>query len=155
MAILSSFAYYLHEHVLWRKKIHIIGHSRIHARASIRNAHNIYLGDNVRITMDCCVWAGEHSKISIGNNVLMGPGAKMFATNHGTALEIPMTSQDRIERDITIGEDVWIGANSIIVAGVSIGTGAIVAAGAVVIGDVPEYAMVAGVPARTVKVRRT
>ncbi|MCC6398531.1 MAG: acyltransferase, partial [Bacteroidetes bacterium] len=39
-ALFSSFAYYLHEHVLWRKRIHIEGHARIHARASLRNAQN-------------------------------------------------------------------------------------------------------------------
>ena len=152
-ALASTFAYYLHEHVLWRKHIHINGHARIHARASIRNARNVYLGNNVRITMDCCIWAGEEAKISIGDNVLIGPGAKLMAVNHGTARGTPMVFQDRQEGDITIGEDVWIGSNAVIAAGVTIGRGAIVGAGAVVTKDVPEFALVAGVPAQLIKMR--
>lgn len=58
------------------------------------------------------------------------------------------------ERPITkVGSDVWIGAGSIILDGVSIGNGAIVAAGAVVVKDIPDYAVVGGVPARIIKYR--
>lgn len=54
---------------------------------------------------------------------------------------------------ITIGNDVWVGARAIILGGVTIGDGAIVAAGAVVVGDVPPFAIVGGVPARIIKYR--
>lgn len=153
-ALFSSFAYYLHEQVIWRKKIHHKGDYRIHARASVRNAQNIYLGMNVRITMDCCIWADQHSKIIFGDNVLIGPGVKMFTSNHGTKLcGIPMVYQQRTEKDIIIGNDVWIGANSILVSGVKIGDGAIVAAGSVVTKDVPQNAIVGGSPAKVIKYR--
>ena len=52
-----------------------------------------------------------------------------------------------------IGNDVWVGANSVILPGVKIGTGAIVGAGSVVTKDVPEYAIVVGNPARILKYR--
>jgi len=52
-----------------------------------------------------------------------------------------------------IGNDVWIGQNAIILDGVKIGNGSIVAAGAVVTKDVPDYAVVAGVPAKVIKFR--
>ncbi|EPZ37468.1 transferase hexapeptide repeat containing protein [Anoxybacillus ayderensis] len=54
---------------------------------------------------------------------------------------------------MSIGNDVWIGANSIVLDGVKIGDGAIVAAGAVVTKDVPDYAIVGGVPARVIRYR--
>lgn len=54
---------------------------------------------------------------------------------------------------ITIGNDVWIGANAIILRGVTIGDGAVVAAGAVVTKDVPPYAIVGGCPARLIRFR--
>ena len=54
---------------------------------------------------------------------------------------------------ISIGHDVWIGANATVLDGISIGTGAIVAAGAVVTKDVRPYAIVGGVPAREIKRR--
>lgn len=54
---------------------------------------------------------------------------------------------------ITIGHDVWVGANSVILSGVSIGHGAVVAAGSVVSCDVPPYAIVGGAPAKIIKYR--
>lgn len=56
-------------------------------------------------------------------------------------------------RRVVIGNDVWIGANSVIMPGVTIGDGAVVGAGAVVTKDVPAYAIVVGVPAKIVKYR--
>lgn len=57
------------------------------------------------------------------------------------------------KKEIVVGHDVWIGASVFIRDGVSIGNGAIVGAGAVVVKDVPDYAIVAGVPARIVRYR--
>ncbi|MBB4823641.1 acetyltransferase-like isoleucine patch superfamily enzyme [Sporosarcina luteola] len=57
--------------------------------------------------------------------------------------------------DIIIGNDVWIGTNVVILPSVTIGNGAIIAAGAVVTKDVPDYAVVGGVPARIIKYRFT
>lgn len=61
--------------------------------------------------------------------------------------------QWRRDQRLTLGHDVWIGHGAVVLAGRSIGTGAVVAAGAVVSKDVPAYAIVAGVPARIVKLR--
>ncbi len=60
--------------------------------------------------------------------------------------------KDSINR-VKIGHDVWIGANSVIMPGISVGNGAIIAAGAVVTKNVPDYAIVAGVPAKILKYR--
>lgn len=61
--------------------------------------------------------------------------------------------EEIIQEVITIGNDVWIGTRATIMANVRIGHGAVVAAGAVVVKDVPPYAVVAGVPAKVVKMR--
>lgn len=55
--------------------------------------------------------------------------------------------------DIIIGDDVWIGANVIILSGVRIGKGAIIGAGAVIAKDIPEFAVVAGNPAKIIRYR--
>lgn len=55
--------------------------------------------------------------------------------------------------NITIGNDVWIGASSIVLSGVTIGNGAIIGAGSIVTKDVPSYAIVAGNPAKIIKMR--
>lgn len=68
--------------------------------------------------------------------------------------DIPMRLQgDSVSKPVVIGDDVWIGARSIILKGVHIGKGAVIAAGAVVTKDVPEYAIVGGVPAKVIKYR--
>lgn len=63
--------------------------------------------------------------------------------------------KDENEHSIHIGSDVWIGQGVLIMDGITIGNGAIVGAGALVNKDVPDYAIVAGVPARIVRYRFT
>lgn len=69
---------------------------------------------------------------------------------HNAAFE---DSPLRDNREVVIGNDVWIGANVSVLPGVKIGDGAVVAAGAVVTKDVEPYAVVGGVPAKTLKYR--
>lgn len=67
----------------------------------------------------------------------------------------PEIPDDLIEyKRISIGDDVWIGTNAMIIDGVSVGNHAVIAAGAVVTSDVPEYAIVGGVPAKIIKYRK-
>lgn len=65
---------------------------------------------------------------------------------------IPFPSRRRRQKTI-IGNDVWFGANSIVLKGVSIGDGAVIGAGAVVTKDIPPYAIVAGNPAKLIRMR--
>ena len=64
------------------------------------------------------------------------------------------SSTDKTSKgDLTIGNDVWIGANVVVLSGVKIGNGVIVAANAVVSSDIPDYAIVGGVPSKIIKYR--
>ena len=151
----SSMGYYLHEHVTWRYKMKHGDKLRVHASASIRNPQNIIVGTNSHINYNCCIWCGENSKIILGDNLLMGPGVKMFSTNHGTSLKEPMTFQEMQEADIVIGNDCWIGANSVILKGVTIPDGCVVAAGAVVSKPLTEpYTIYGGIPAKKISTRK-
>jgi len=151
VSLIYTFAYYIHEHVVWRANIHAARDVRIHATASIRNAQNVYVGKNSHINHLCCIWAGENSKIVLGDNLLMGPGVGMFSGNHSTIKGQPMTFQERKEASIVIGDDVWLGAHSVITAGTHIANGVIVAAGAVVTRSITqEGAIVAGIPAKII-----
>jgi acetyltransferase-like isoleucine patch superfamily enzyme len=150
-----KFGYFIHDHVAPRAQMNTKGNPRIHPTASLRCGYNIYLGLNSRINQYCCVWASENSKIILGDNVLMGPGVKIFSSNYTTTdVEVPMILQPYVEKDIVIGNDVWLGSNSVIVAGVKIGDGSIVAAGSVVTKDIPEYMIAGGVPAKPIKSRK-
>ena len=150
-----KFGYFIHDHVAPRAQMNIKGNPRIHSTASLRCGYNIYLGLNSRINQYCCVWASENSKIILGDNVLMGPGVKIFSSNYTTTdIDVPMIFQPFVEKDIVIGNDVWLGSNSVIVAGVKIGDGSIIAAGSVVTKDIPEYTIAGGIPAKPIKSRK-
>lgn len=152
--IISKFGYLIHDHVAPRCQMHVKGNPRIHPTASLRCGYNIYLGENSHINQYCCIWASEKAKIVLGDNLLMGPGVKMFSSNHQTAAtDLPMNVQPLVEKDIVVGDDVWIGANSVVTASVVIGKGAVIAAGSVVTRNIPEYTVAGGIPAKPIKSR--
>lgn len=87
--------------------------------------------------------------VVIGNNVRIGPGARLLAAGH----EIVAPDFRDTGGEIRIGNDCWVGAGALVLPGVTMGDGSVVAAGAVVTRDVPAYAVVAGVPARVIRQR--
>ncbi len=101
---------------------------------------------------------------SIANDVFIGLGThptSLFSTsplfyNSNNTFNIRLVDTDYAfdeYQPIKIGNDVWIGARAIVMDGVTIGDGAIVAAGAVVTKDIPNYAIVGGVPAKIIRYR--
>jgi galactoside O-acetyltransferase len=105
------------------------------------------------------VWIGPGSyfdarDLVIEDAVGWGPGAKVLGSAH-TALpvDVPIIQTDLEIRPVRIGAWADIGVNAVILPGVTVGRGAIVGAGAVVTQDVPEFAVVAGVPARLIRMR--
>ena len=97
-----------------------------------------------------------HGTCTIGHHVMMGTDVVVLTRNHAfDRTDIPIMEQGfQEERPVTIGNDVWIGDRVIILPGVTVGDGSILAAGAVVTHDVPPYAVVAGVPAKVIKMRK-
>jgi acetyltransferase-like isoleucine patch superfamily enzyme len=67
---------------------------------------------------------------------------------------VPIKDQGIVKSPVRIGPDVWIGAKASVLRGTTIGRGCVVAAHAVVRGDIPDYAIVGGIPARVLKDRR-
>jgi acetyltransferase-like isoleucine patch superfamily enzyme len=92
----------------------------------------------------------------IGSKCQISQGVSIIGSNHSTVPGIPIIDQpwrtDKV--DVSIEDDVWVGANSTILPGVTIGSGSIVAAGSVVTKSVPPNVVVAGVPARFIGDRR-
>ena len=109
---------------------------------------NTFIGEfnNIRAT------GGE---IIIGNNCNISQHCTLVSSNHSIAKGINISEQkwDETKVGIYIGDDVWIGANSVILPGVTIGDGAVIGAGSIVTKNVPSNAIVAGNPARIIKMR--
>lgn len=93
------------------------------------------------------------SRITVGKNTLIASGSRFIDHNHGTAMDADIKLQEQVELPITIGANVWIGANSIVLKGVTVGDGAIIAAGSVVTKPVEPFAVYAGVPAHLIRWR--
>jgi acetyltransferase-like isoleucine patch superfamily enzyme len=106
------------------------------------------------------VWIGPHAyfdarHLVIEDYVGWGPGAKVLGSSHtGDPIDVPIIATALTIKPVVIGYGADIGTNATILPGVHIGANAIVGAGAVVTVDVPEYAVVAGVPAKVIRYRR-
>lgn len=94
----------------------------------------------------------EAATITIGDRVLIGPEVSIYDSDfHGLAVADRQNPQAVRRGDVTIGNDVFIGARAIILKNLRIGDGAVIAAGAVVTRDVPPNSVAAGNPARVVR----
>ena len=110
----------------------------------------LVIGKNVGIAANAFI--AMRGKITIGDDTIIGPGVSIHAENHNFSnLEIPIRKQGATRKGINIGNDCWIGSKVVILDGVNIGNHAIIAAGAVVTKDVPDYAIVGGMPAKIIK----
>jgi acetyltransferase-like isoleucine patch superfamily enzyme len=94
-----------------------------------------------------------HDSIVVGRDVMVGPNCFITDGNHGMGLGVSVKSQPMVTSRVRIEDEVWIGAGVIILPGVLIGRGAVVAAGSVVTKSVEPFAVVAGSPARILKMR--
>jgi len=94
------------------------------------------------------------AKITIGNNVLIGPYAIFNSGSHLYSSKSRLIDeQGHKYGQITVEDDVWVGAHACILPGVTLAKGSVVAAGAVVTKSVTAYTVVAGVPAKVIGVR--
>jgi len=114
------------------------------------NIHNISIGNDVVLANGSFLQgAGE---IVLGDDVLLGPDVKIWSTTHiFEDLNTPISQQGYEYKKVILGDGVWIAANSIVLPGVHLPAGCIVSAGSVVgIKKYPEYAILAGNPARVI-----
>lgn len=109
----------------------------------------------VKIGKDCRIyitqWGSEPFLISIGNKVTITSGVKIL-THDGSTWLIHDDDGNRFQRygPVDIGNDVFIGVNSIIMPGVTIGNQVVIGAGSVVTKDIPSNSVAVGNPARVV-----
>jgi len=106
------------------------------------------------------VWVGPQAyfdarNLELEDYVGWGPGAKVLGSAHtGDPLDAPIIATSLVIKPVFVGLGADVGMNACILPGVRIGANSIVGAGAVVTQDVPEFAIVAGVPAKFLRSRR-
>jgi len=122
--------------------------STIHMWANFFQPRNIEIGEDT-IVGDHAFLDGR-SKLKIGNHVDIASYVMIYNSEHDLSTNKFSVVEDMIEEPVEIGDYVFIGPRAIILPGVKIGKGAVVAAGAVVAKDVPEFAIVGGVPAKVI-----
>lgn len=121
--------------------IWIADESGAHPYLSI--AENVYCGRSV--------YLGAYQPISIGKNSLIGAYSYIISANHRfNDINVPIRLQGYEGGPVTIGQDVWIGAQVVVLPSVTVGDGAVIAAGAVVTKSVPAGEIWGGVPARKI-----
>jgi len=150
---------------------------RIGSGFSVSNIKAIKIGREVNIGKDAVINCHEddgETHLSIGNNIYIGRGLQLNAykdvviesnvvmadrvyisdaTHNSEKLNVPIINQGTSYlAPVLIKEGSWIGINCVILPGVTIGKNAIIAANSVVTKEVPDYAIVSGVPAKIIKI---
>lgn len=117
------------------------------ARGRISIGDNVFVGDFSSIN-------ANDAEITIGSNVAIAPMVLIQGANHNfDRLDIPIVDQGHTSSFVIIEDNVWIAARCTILPGVRIHSGAVIAAGSVVTRDVPPDTVVAGSPARAIRLR--
>lgn len=109
---------------------------------------NISVGDSFYANAGCIFL--DVTPILIGDNVMFGPNVQLYAATH------PLSPQERLKgeeygKPISVGDNVWIGGNTVIMPGVFVGKNSVIGAGSVVTKDIPENVVAFGNPCRVYK----
>lgn len=109
---------------------------------------NIFAGRNFFANCNCVILDG--AKVTFGDNVFIAPNCTFTTAGH--PLDVEQRNQGlEIALPITVGDNVWFGANVCVLPGVTIGSGTVIAAGSVVNRDIPSGVLAGGVPCRVIR----
>lgn len=110
--------------------------------------YNISIGKNFFANYNCVIL--DEAQVTFGDNVFVAPNCGFYCAGH--PLDIEQRNKGlEYARPITVGDNVWIGANVIVLPGVTIGDNSVIGAGSVVNRDIPSGVLAAGNPCRVIK----
>ena len=123
------------------EKVVIGKHLKLETDSKIRviNGGKLTIGDNCFI--NCNSYITVLGNTNIGNHCMIGPGVMIFDHDHDYKAPGGIRAGKRIVGEIEIGNNVWIGANTIILKGAKIGDDSVIAAGSIVHGSIPEHTL--------------
>lgn len=109
---------------------------------------NTYIGQNFYANYDCIII--DVANVHIGDNVFLGPRVCIYTAGHPIDATI-RNAQLEYGKKVNIGNNVWIGGNTVINPGVTIGDNVVIGSGSVVTKNIPEGVVAAGVPCRVIR----
>lgn len=110
------------------------------AKIRVRKGGKLQIGKNFGMSNGCVVTAYDH--ITIGDNVMLGPNVLIYDQDHDYRAEGGVAAMKFKTAPVVIGNNVWIGANSIILRGTTIGSGSVVGGGTIAKGTYPENSVI-------------
>jgi acetyltransferase-like isoleucine patch superfamily enzyme len=113
----------------------------------------VSIGAKSVLGQECTISAFQH--VSIGRECIVADRVMMIDFDHGVVeVERPIRLQGIYKRDVKVGHNVWIGYGAGVLRGVKVGHNSVIGTSSVVTTDVPENAVVGGVPARLIRTRQ-
>ena len=114
----------------------------------------VSIGAKSVLGQECTISA--YQQVSIGRECIIADRVMVIDFDHGTVeVERPIRHQGIYKRDVRIGHNVWIGYGACLLRGVTVGNNSVIGTNSVVTADVPDNAVVGGVPARIIRTRET
>jgi acetyltransferase-like isoleucine patch superfamily enzyme len=112
----------------------------------------ILIGAKSVLGQECTISCYQH--VSIGRECIIADRVMMIDFDHGMVeVERPIREQGIYKRNVDVGHNVWIGYGACLLRGVTVGNNSVIGTSAVVTCDVPENAVVGGIPARVIRMR--
>jgi acetyltransferase-like isoleucine patch superfamily enzyme len=113
---------------------------------------HVEIGAKTVLGQECTISAYQH--VSIGRECIVADRVMMIDFDHGVVeTERPIREQGIYKRDVNVGHNVWIGYGACLLRGVTVGNNCVIGTNSVVTKDVPDNAVVAGLPARVIRMR--
>ena len=114
----------------------------------------VRIGAKTVLGQECTISAYQH--VSIGRECILADRVMLIDFDHGVVeVDRPIRLQGIYKRDVRVGHNVWVGYGACVLRGCTVGDNAILGTSTVVTRDVPENAVVAGIPSRVVRMRDT
>lgn len=133
----------------------VIGSGVFVGRNTILSCKNgdVIIDDQANLGFNCEIFSA--SRVRVGKSVLVAAYTYLVGGDHlYDRTDIPVLEQGRTARGIDVDDHVWLGTHVVVTDGSRIGRDAIIGAGAIVVGEIPEFAIAAGIPAKVLRDRR-
>jgi acetyltransferase-like isoleucine patch superfamily enzyme len=115
------------------------------------NGNTISIGNHTSIVEAYIVAREFNSKVTIGNDCMLARDVDIRNTDSHSIIDLGTGERTNHAQDVSIGDDVWIGAHARILKGTSIGNGSFIAMGAIVTSDIAANSLAAGIPAKAIR----